>query len=820
MTMTDEVARQGAQLTSREHGALTISPEQTWWTEAQNAALESIGLRDTPNGDRVAFLHLCQTTGLDPFRREVYLIGRNDRTAPSGKKWTAQTGIDGFRHLAERTGVYGGKVGTQWCGPDGEWRDVWLSTEPPSAARVAVARTDLEHLVYGVAVYTEFCPMLDVWTGSGNARRKTGEQVPGDMWIKMPSHMLAKCTSGDTEVLTDHGFRRFDSVAEHERILMVTEQGLVATDARPFRQPYSGPMVTWRAGGGATIDLVMSPNHDVLLSSGEKVEAADLHARTTVRSPDSIPLTVTGSRPDADVKDDALYAAAVYLADGSDYNKTGFVVAVSRPRKVDAIRTFGGYLDERIRRSAGDTATSASGRVITTRSDKRVFVYEWTAIAGTPVRPGKQLDIDALLALSPRQARLLVDTWAWFDGDTAHPGGTRRIKVGDPHLADAFEVAAVHAGYSLSPRRLRHSDLGDVWEFTLSTKTEVHVRRRNETGARALAGLDIEPTNPSGEVWCVTVPSHVIVIRREGLSCLTGQCAEALALRTAFPRQLAGLRTSDEMQFADAKLRNAEADLAAQKAARELARAEGASRPWAKDADTVVVDENGVVISGGDVPLPSHDELWHDLTEQARVLGKTITAHTTRWVAAHKKNADEATDEELYEFVESRREQVGRHLAEHPDVAPPTPYVAPEQEGTAASTVPSNGPDEDPAVPSDGPAVPVGDLSVKPPKIPPAPKTDGHRSEFGDPVPVDIDERRTARRYYIDSTDDLSPTEEADACRRSAAIDAMLAEDVGPAHKDYDTLVESAGLWTTEAEMAETRIEVDGQENLFDPDAE
>jgi phage recombination protein Bet len=175
-------------------GALALQPGQSFWTQEQKAALASIGLADTPNADLAAFLHLCQTTGLDPFRREIYLIGRRDSRSPSGKKWTAQTGIDGYRHLAERTGKYGGRVKQEWCGEDGVWKDVWLDkSTPPAAARVTIKRDDIEHPIYGIAVYSEFVPMEDVYEGTGNSRRKTGQKQPGGLWGKMPANQLAKC---------------------------------------------------------------------------------------------------------------------------------------------------------------------------------------------------------------------------------------------------------------------------------------------------------------------------------------------------------------------------------------------------------------------------------------------------------------------------------------------------------------------------------------------------------------------------------------------------------------------------------------------------
>src|SRR4030095_10667758 len=66
-------------------------------------------------------------------------------------------------------------------------------------------------------------------------------------------------------------------------------------------------------------------------------------------------------------------------------------------------------------------------------------------------------------------------------------------------------------------------------------------------------GLVVED-NPSGLVWCVTVPSGKIVVRRNGFSMVCGNCAEALALRKAFPEELSGLYANEEMGQADAPI--------------------------------------------------------------------------------------------------------------------------------------------------------------------------------------------------------------------------------------------------------------------------
>src|SRR6266487_4241434 len=114
------------------------------------------------------FIEVCKHYSLNPFARQIYAVVR-------GGQMTIQTSIDGYRLLAERSGKYAGQIGPEWCGPDGQWVDVWLKDEPPAAARIGVLRKDFEKPTWGIAKYKSYV------------------QPSGPLWAKMPDVMLAKC---------------------------------------------------------------------------------------------------------------------------------------------------------------------------------------------------------------------------------------------------------------------------------------------------------------------------------------------------------------------------------------------------------------------------------------------------------------------------------------------------------------------------------------------------------------------------------------------------------------------------------------------------
>lgn len=146
----------------------------TEFTNEQMKLIKTTIAKDATDQELALFINQCKRTGLDPFTKQIYFI--KDKNG----KVTVCASIDGLRLIAERSDKYEGQTEPQWCGEDGVWRDVWLSKEPPAAARVGVYKSGFKSPVYGVAIFKEY------------AGYKYGGVELTHMWAKMPAHMISK----------------------------------------------------------------------------------------------------------------------------------------------------------------------------------------------------------------------------------------------------------------------------------------------------------------------------------------------------------------------------------------------------------------------------------------------------------------------------------------------------------------------------------------------------------------------------------------------------------------------------------------------------
>ena len=118
------------------------------------------------------FLEYCIRTKLDPIAKEIYLIKR-------AGKVTVQTGIDGYRILAERTGQYAGN-------DDYIFDEKFMSgSKHPTHAKSTVYRfLNGERIAFSSTAR---------WDSYVQKYWKDGKEIIGNMWQKFPDIMLGKC---------------------------------------------------------------------------------------------------------------------------------------------------------------------------------------------------------------------------------------------------------------------------------------------------------------------------------------------------------------------------------------------------------------------------------------------------------------------------------------------------------------------------------------------------------------------------------------------------------------------------------------------------
>jgi phage recombination protein Bet len=133
--------------------------------------VQSVLAPDLTGDELRLFAMVANRSGLDPFAKQIYAVKRKGRV-------TFQTGIDGYRSIAARTGMYDGQDEPKYgpscpCG-DGRPQD------HPEFATVRVYRKGVTRAIAATAYWHEYKP-------------EPGEYGKGDvMWTRMPRVMIAK----------------------------------------------------------------------------------------------------------------------------------------------------------------------------------------------------------------------------------------------------------------------------------------------------------------------------------------------------------------------------------------------------------------------------------------------------------------------------------------------------------------------------------------------------------------------------------------------------------------------------------------------------
>lgn len=305
---------------------------------------------------------------------------------------------------------------------------------------------------------------------------------------------LQNCFDAETEILTERGWVQFPDLLDTDKVAQYHPEDLGISFVSPSNRidrEYSGEMITFN---GPRVDLCVTPDHRVITKSRKGVWR-DNPAQTFVGKPlDNLLLPHAGFRQDGQhltaAERKSLQAAIIYQAEGYHVRKE---VTVRGERKIAQLKAA--FPEEW--KSVG-----AFGKVQVNFYDKQEDLAQWLHL------PSKVFKAGAIIALSREDLEWFISEVHKWDGDNTR--GYTYLQRNDRRGAvDVVQIAALLSGQSTS-----------IYKRS-AAHTTVNMNKRP---LRHAVHVDVGTIAYSGRVYCVTVPTGMIVVRRNGQAIVSGNC--------------------------------------------------------------------------------------------------------------------------------------------------------------------------------------------------------------------------------------------------------------------------------------------------------
>lgn len=322
------------------------------------------------------------------------------------------------------------------------------------------------------------------------------------------------CFTGETEILTEDGWQRFDGLAA-QRVYQADSSGALSlTGYKPVIKPYNGDVFTL---SHRAIKVTCDVGHRWWGRWGksENLKFGTLDALGANGL--SIP-SVFSAEGGVSLTDDQICLLAAFISDGK-YRYCGngggrtpksIEFEVSRQRKI--------YELTRLKPDHVYTQSKVYGPL--TKKPLTVFRFSMPSWFAGCFSEYKQLSPEFIRKLSQNQAQVFLRAYALFDGNNS-PSAIR-LYTSDRKILDSLMTIAVLAGYHPSVQARGQSELSGRDAFALvfsPQKTMRHLRAGHVTRS-AYQGL----------LYCVSVPEGRIVIRgQSGGPIVVGNCGTYVA---------------------------------------------------------------------------------------------------------------------------------------------------------------------------------------------------------------------------------------------------------------------------------------------------
>ena len=341
---------------------------------------------------------------------------------------------------------------------------------------------------------------------------------------KYKVYIIDECFTGDVKVLTSEGFKRFDQLDHTEKIAQYTDQGTIefVDPIRHVVRYHSGEMYKVYPKFGDRF-VTMTPGHiQPTFNYKTNTFKSNRIDETEFAEGDRFLLSGSGTGYDEDLTDDDKLAIAL-AADGHLLKESNDTVSRWQVRlsRLDKISNF-----QQLLQSNGVLKWSVH------KSEDGVS--EWGLV--TSSRFTKHLDEMFDLNFGYNRANQFIDELMKWDGSrkSGYPCYFSSTYSGD---ADLVSAIATLAGYSVQQNKhiYKNSSYKDEYQVCMiPCKYNVRFKPRKEL-----------IKHYEGNVYCVEVPSHRIIVQADGFTFITGNC-HAIS-NTGWQAFLATLESSPAM---------------------------------------------------------------------------------------------------------------------------------------------------------------------------------------------------------------------------------------------------------------------------------
>lgn len=341
--------------------------ERPAYTQAEVQLIKDTVARGATDGELKLFMHVCQKTGLDPFMRQIHMIKRWDAKLQR-EVATMQTGIDGYRVIAERSGGYAGQDQPIFQFPKGSENGI------PVSATVTVYRFMGEQRVgfTATAFYDEYVQL-----------KKDGN--PNSFWTKMPKSQLAKCA--EALALRKAFPNDLSGIYTHDEMAQADNAG----PTTPALPPGSNPAAAHPPVGGNPEPLRTMPSK---YGSDDKPSKCNFCSKSHVKEGDSVVQHPTMKKGDKNVWGAASCYAGTFKNGDKQPPKEEAAAPESKtdPARQDILDSIPGLEIEVMKKEKTfkvlDARTAACGSpVLNDASDDSLVAYMGKLqekLAGTP----------------------------------------------------------------------------------------------------------------------------------------------------------------------------------------------------------------------------------------------------------------------------------------------------------------------------------------------------------------------------------------------------------------------------------------------------